>query len=204
MENENKIIEEKNTKKKSIIVPLLFILAISLIAGGVFLSLNQEETKVVDNEQPVTENEEQQVSQNIKSIELANSTEELVVDEKLKINFIGTASTDTENGYTYKAEIYLNNELIVDNFFTGTNIWSANQAATFDIIKVGETYIIKSFIAKQCNGSYVLVLSSDKTFLTYDDVSLEVNETTGQYTISKCNDCMDTASCTKESFNITK
>lgn len=202
MENETKVIEEQKNKKKVPIVPIfLVILSIGLIVCGILLS-STEETPETSTQDEDTQEVEQQVS-NVKSIELTKEAEELVVDDNLKIKFIGIKdSTMTEEAYQYKAEIYLNNELITDNFFTGTNIYSTNYGATFDVTKIENTYIIKSFIAKQCNGSFVLVLSTDKTFKSYNDVSIGIDEKLKQYTISQCVDCMNAATCTEEKIDI--
>ena len=201
MEDEIKEVVEQKTKKKLPIIPIfLVILAIGLIVCGILLSLTEEapETTTQDEEQLVVEE-----TTNKKSIELTKETEELIVDDNLIIKFIGTKdSTMSEDAYQYKAEIYLNNELITDNFFTGTNIYSTNYGASFDVTKVENTYIIKSFIAKQCNGSFVLILSTDKTISTYDDVTISIDEQQKQYTISKCTNCMDETTCTEEKVDI--
>lgn len=201
MEQETKTVEQQKVKKKTPIIPIfLVILAIGLISCGILLSSTEEapETTTQDEEQQVIEQ-----TINKKSIELTKETEELIVDNNLIIKFIGTKdSTMTEDAYQYKAEIYLNNELITDNFFTGTNIYSANYGASFDVTKIENTYIIKSFIAKQCNGSFVLILSTDKTISTYDDVTISIDEQQKQYTISKCTNCMDAATCTEEKVDI--
>lgn len=201
MEQETKTVEEQKEKKKTPIIPIfLVILAIGLIFCGILLSSTEEQ------QAPSTQDEEQQVveeTSNKKSIELTKEIEELIVDNNLTIKFIGTKDpTMSEDAYQYKAEIYLNNELITNNFFTGTNIYSTNYGATFDVEKIENTYIIKSFIAKQCNGSFVLVLSTDKTFSTYNDVTITIDEQQKQYSISKCTNCMDAATCTEEKVDI--
>jgi hypothetical protein len=126
-------------------------------------------------------------------------------DEHLRIKFIGTKSSDMENAYKYKAEIYLDNELIRDNFFTGSNIYSKDYAANVKVYKLEGTYIITSFIAKQCGGTDILVLAQDKTAMTpYSDVTLELSEEMSSYTITKCSDCMNTASCQQTTVNVPK
>ena len=110
-----------------------------------------------------------------------------------------------ENAYKYKAEIYLDNELINDNFFTGSNIYSSEYAANVKVYKLEETYIITSFIAKQCGGTDILVLAQDKTAMTpYSDATLEINEEMSNYTIIKCSDCMNTASCQQTTVDVPK
>lgn len=200
MENETKIIEQKQIKKKSPIIPIfLLILSIGLIACGILLLSTEEATPSSSN----TEKEEvEEQTTNVKSIELTKENEELVVDDNLTIKFIGTKDPTMENAYQYKAEIYLNNELIDNNFFTGKNIYSTNYGATFDVTKIEDNYIIKSFIAKHCNGSFVLVLTKDKNLLSYDDVLISIDENQKQYTITKCSDCMNETTCTTETNSL--
>ena len=71
--------------------------------------------------------------------------------------------------------------------------------------KLEGTYIITSFIAKQCGGTDILVLAQDKTAMTpYSDATLEINEEMSNYTIIKCSDCMNTASCQQTTVDVPK
>jgi hypothetical protein len=73
------------------------------------------------------------------------------------------------------------------------------------IYKLEGTYIISSFIAKQCNGNDVLVFSEDKTEMTpYLDVVLGVDENNSKYTITKCGDCMNSATCQEKTIEVSK
>lgn len=200
--------EKNNTNIGSIILLIGLLL---IFAGVAMIAFSPQE---VDQPEPPEESEQKQPSEEASSeinnklgqtIELSKETEDITFDEKLRIKFIGTPSTDMEGAYKYKAEIYIDNELVTDNFYTGSNIYSKDYAANFAVYKIENTYIMKSFIAAQCGGTYVLVLAEDKTSMTpYSDVTLEVYEDSHDYIVTKCSDCMNTASCQQTKVNIPK
>ena len=186
---------------------LLLLIGLLLIAVGVALTtfVPQEEPNTEITHQPSEETLPETETEVGQTIELSKETEEITYDENLRIKFIGTKSSDMENAYKYKAEIYLNGELLSHNFYTGQNIYSSNYGAQVKIYKLEGTYIISSFIAKQCNGNDVLVFTSDKTEMTpYLDVTLGVDQDNGKYTISKCGDCMDTTTCQEKTLTVPK
>ena len=194
------------TKPKTNIGSILLLIGLLLIFAGAAMTTlaPQDET---DQETPTPSEETTQETTNKvgQTIELSKETEDIMFDEHLRIKFIGTKSSDMENAYKYKAEIYLDNELIRDNFFTGSNIYSKDYAANVKVYKLEETYIITSFIAKQCGGTDILVLAQDKTAMTpYSDATLEINEEMSNYTIIKCSDCMNTASCQQTTVDVPK
>lgn len=210
MEQQN--IPQKQEKKKTNIGSLLLLIGLLLIFAGVTYQTFFIKEEVTETEQPQEETQQpsegtHQENENKlgQTIELSKETEDITFDEHLRIKFIGTASTDMEGAYKYKAEIYLDNEIMKDNFFTGSNIYSSNYAANVKVYKLEGTYIITSFIAKQCGGTDVLVLAQDKTAMTpYSDVTLDVNAEASNYTITKCSDCMNTSSCQQATTNVPK
>ena len=204
MENQN--IPETKPKAKINLGSILLLIGLLLIAVGVALTtfVPQQEPNQEITEQPSQEplKEQQEVGQ---TIELSKETEEITYDEKLRIKFVGTKSPDMENAYKYKAEIYLNGELLTHNFYTGQNIFSSNYGANVKIYKIEETYIISSFIAKQCGGNDVLVFTSDRTEMTpYLDVTLGIDKDNNKYTITKCGDCMDVTTCQEKTIEVPK
>ena len=205
MENKN----ISKTKQKAKINPgsILLLVGLLLIAIGVALTtlVPQEDLNNEKTNQPSEESQSETNNKLGQTIELSKETEDITFDEKLRIKFIGTPSTDIEGAYKYKAEIYIDNELVTDNFYTGSNIYSKDYAANFAVYKIENTYIMKSFIAAQCGGAHVLVLAEDKTSMTpYSDVTLEVYEDSHDYIVTKCSDCMNTASCQQTKVNIPK
>lgn len=205
MENQN--ISETKQKTKFNPESLLLLIGLLLIAVGVALTtfVPQEEPNTEITHQPSEETLPETETEVGQTIELSKETEEITYDENLRIKFIGTKSSDMENAYKYKAEIYLNGELLSHNFYTGQNIYSSNYGAQVKIYKLEGTYIISSFIAKQCNGNDVLVFTSDKTEMTpYLDVTLGVDQDNGKYTISKCGDCMDITTCQEKTLTVPK
>lgn len=204
MENQN--IPETKPKAKINLGSILLLIGLLLIAVGVALTtfVPQQEPNQEITEQPSQEplKEQQEVGQ---TIELSKETEEITYDEKLRIKFVGTKSPDIENAYKYKAEIYLNGELLTHNFYTGQNIFSSNYGANVKIYKIEETYIISSFIAKQCGGNDVLVFTSDRTEMTpYLDVTLGIDKDNNKYTITKCGDCMNATTCQEKTIEVPK
>lgn len=204
MEQQN-IPETKEKKKTNIGSVLLLLGALMIFAGVAMITFFPEEEKQEQVQSPSEETTQQKEAQLGQAITLSKQTEEVKFDENLRIKFIGTASTDVEGGFKYKAEIYLNNELINDNFYTGSNIFSEGYAANFTVYKLQNVYIIKSFLATQCGGSDVLIISEDKTSIVpHANVSVEIDEGESSYTISKCSDCMNEATCEKTTVNVSK
>ena len=204
---ENKNISETKQKTKFNPGSILLLIGLLLIAVGVVLTtfVPQEEPNTETPNQPSEETLPETETEVGQLIELSKETEEITYDENLRIKFIGTKSSDMENAYKYKAEIYLNGELLSHNFYTGQNIYSSNYGAHVKIYKLEGTYIISSFIAKQCNGNDVLVFTSDKTEMTpYLDVTLGVDQENSKYTISKCGDCMDVTTCQEKTQEVPK
>ncbi len=204
MEQQN--IPETKTKPKTNIGSILLLIGLLLIFAGVAMTTlaPQDETEQ-ETSTPSEETTQETTNKVGQTIELSKETEEITIDEKLRIKFIGTPSTEIDGAYKYKAEIYINNELINHNFFTGTNIYSKDYAANITIFKLQNTYIINSFVAKQCGGSDVLVITEDKTsMIPYTDVTIEINEEASNYGITKCTDCMSESSCQKTTVDVPK
>lgn len=206
----NEEVKETKPKQKTNIGSLILLIGLLLIFAGVaMITFTPQEVEQSENpEQTEQPSEESSSGTNNKlgqTIELSKETEDITFDSKLRIKFIGTASADMEGAYKYKAEIYLNNELVNHNFYTGSNIYSKDYAANFTVYKIENTYIIHSFIAAQCGGADVLVLTEDRTVMTpYSNVTLEVYEDSQDYIVTKCSDCMNTSSCQKTKVNIPK
>ncbi len=194
------------TKPKTNIGSILLLIGLLLIfAGAAMTTLVPQDETAQETPTPSEETTQETTNKVGQTIELSKETEDIMFDEHLRIKFIGTKSSDMENAYKYKAEIYLDNELIKDNFFTGSNIYSSEYAANVKVYKLEGTYIITSFIAKQCGGTDILVLAQDKTAMTpYADATLEINEEMSSYTITKCSDCMNTASCQQTTVDVPK
>lgn len=204
---ENKSVSEIKQKPKINPGSILLLVGLLLIAIGVALTtlVPQEDLNNDKTNQPSEESQSEINNKLGQTIELSKETEDITFDEKLRIKFIGTPSTDMEGAYKYKAEIYIDNELVTDNFYTGSNIYSKDYAANFTVYKIENTYIMKSFIAAQCGGMHVLALTEDKTSMTpYSDVTLEVYEDSHDYIVTKCSDCMNTVSCQQTKVNIPK
>lgn len=204
---ENKSVSEIKQKPKINPGSILLLVGLLLIAIGVALTtlVPQEDLNNDKTNQPSEESQSEINNKLGQTIELSKETEDITFDEKLRIKFIGTPSTDMEGAYKYKAEIYIDNELVTDDFYTGSNIYSKDYAANFTVYKIENTYIMKSFIAAQCGGTHVLALAEDKTSMTpYSDVTLEVYEDSHDYIVTKCSDCMNTASCQQTKVNIPK
>ena len=204
---ENKSVSEIKQKPKINPGSILLLVGLLLIAIGVALTtlVPQEDLNDDKTNQPSEESQSEINNKLGQTIELSKETEDITFDEKLRIKFIGTPSTDMKGAYKYKAEIYIDNELVTDNFYTGSNIYSKDYAANFTVYKIENTYIMKSFIAAQCGGMHVLALTEDKTSMTpYSDVTLEVYEDSHDYIVTKCSDCMNTVSCQQTKVNIPK
>lgn len=204
MDNQN--ISEIKQKTKINPGSILLLIGLLLIAAGVALTiLAPKETVKESTPTPSEETLPEQETNVGQIIELSKEIEEITYDENLRIKFIGTKSPDMENAYKYKAEIYLKGELLKHNFYTGQNVFSSNYGANVKIYKLEGTYIISSFIAKQCNGNDVLVFSEDKTEMTpYLDVVLGVDKNNSKYTITKCGDCMNSATCQEKTIEVSK
>ena len=138
----------------------------------------EEETPEEKEEQPEEQKEFQKVSYDLK-----NKEEEFKVDNNLTIKFVGTKedySTDTEEYYTYNANIYYKGVLVKTKMFNAIDnrvIYSSNHAATFYVDKKDKVYIIVANVAKQTDGNYVVFLNEKGQVLReFEDVSLEIND----------------------------
>ena len=123
---ENKSVSEIKQKPKINPGSILLLVGLLLIAIGVALTtlVPQEDLNNDKTNQPSEESQSEINNKLGQTIELSKETEDITFDEKLRIKFIGTPSTDMEGDYKYKAEIYIDNELVTDNFYTGSNIYS--------------------------------------------------------------------------------
>ncbi len=109
---------------------------------------------------------------------LVEEKETLVVDDKLTLNFNGYKTTDID-GYTYTLDILFNNNKMNNNsIFENESkrvIWSSNFSASLTVFKINNKYLIDSYIAKQANGHYLIILDENsKLIKSFEDVSYDI------------------------------
>lgn len=135
---------------------------------------------------------------------------ENIVMGKLSLNFVGvkTERTDYETMYQYTLDILVNGKKIDSNIFSNKNnkvIWSSNYAAGFNVLELDNYYILTSFIAKQNDGSYVLIIDkSGKIIKTFDDVGIQIDEDNKEIKVTDCLSNNVEASCFSHTYKLSE
>ena len=105
--------------------------------------------------------------------------------------------------YKYKADIYLKDKkvLTIDN----DNIYSKNAAAYFETIQSNNVYIFNSFVARQCNSSKIMIMTSDGKKLEINESALDfdISKDLKSFTLTTCDSCMSD-NCQIENYKIEK
>ncbi len=139
-----------------------------------------------------------------KKIELSKEQETYNIDSSLRIEFLGKVQdNDSSNKpiYKYTADVYLDNNkiLTIDN----DNIYSANAAANFEVIRTKKVYILKSFVARQCNSDKINIVTMKGKVLPITDSAMDfdINKKLDKFTLTLCDSCMD-SNCKIEKYEI--
>lgn len=139
-----------------------------------------------------------------KKIELSKEQETYNIDSSLRIEFLGKVQdNDSSNKpiYKYTADVYLddNKILTIDN----DNIYSANAAANFEVIRTKKVYILKSFVARQCNSDKINIVTMKGKVLPITDSAMDfdINKKLDKFTLTLCDSCMD-SNCKIEKYEI--
>ena len=157
-----------------------------------------------------TDNEEYKSDDSVKTIELKSANETLEVDNILNISFAGTKQEESNGDqqyYEYVAKIAVNGKEVDSKIYNNENdkvIWSENYASRFKVTKVNNVYILDSYVAKQNDGHYVLIISSDgKVLDSYYDVSFMLDYDSKKYVVTDCNsDGQIDEECPSKEYNI--
>lgn len=109
---------------------------------------------------------------------LAEEKETFKVDDKLTLNFSGYKVEDSD-GYSYTLDIIFNNKKLNNNTIFERDdkrfIWSSNFSAGVNVIIINNQYIIDSYIGKQVNGHYLVILDENgKLIKSFEDVDYEI------------------------------
>lgn len=141
--------------------------------------------------------------------ELMKQNENIVIGN-LSLSFIGVKIEDIyyETRYQYTLDILVNGKKINSNIFSNKNnkvIWSSNYAASFKVLELDNYYIITSFIAKQNDGSYVLILNKDgKVLKTFDDVGIKIDESNLSIEVTDCFVSNDVIQCPSQTYKLSE
>ena len=139
--------------------------------------------------------------------DLRNENETYVFD-KLTLNFNGikTGSINNRDSYRYTLDILLDDKKIETNLFTNKDnrvIWSKDYAASFKFVDVGDYYILVSFIAKQNDGNYVLVMDKEGNIVrTFEDVSIVIDKKNLELKVTDCESDSITSSCSSKVYSL--
>lgn len=195
-----------NNKKKEIVNKKSFInkhslalIALTiLLLYGVWLNYtNKEENKI---------NFSPDVSIKFtRKLYLTDEQESYNFNKDLKIEFVSKGQENSDDGviYKYKANIYLKDKkvLTIDN----DNIYSKNAAAYFEIIQSNNVYIFNSFVARQCNSSKIMIMTSDGKKLEINESALDfdISKDLKSFTLTTCDSCMSD-NCQIKNYKIEK
>ena len=136
--------------------------------------------------------------------------------EKIKINdlildFNGVKTGETDYQmvqYQYTLDISLNGKKIDALIFSNKDdkvIWFSNCAAYFEVYQLDNYYILKSVIAKQNDGSYVLIIDKDgKILKTFNDVAIKIDDRNLSVEVTDCvsNDVL--ANCSSHTYKLSE
>lgn len=197
-ETKNAQSSESSKNKGRRMMSIIGIVAIVIIVCyGTFINRKIDDDKKIDFSPDVSINM-------TKKIELSKEQETYNIDSSLRIEFLGKVQdNDSSNKpiYKYTADVYLddNKILTVDN----DNIYSANAAANFEVIRTKKVYILKSFVARQCNSDKINIVTMKGKVLPITDsaVDFDINKKLDKFTLTLCDSCMD-SNCKIEKYEI--
>lgn len=134
------------------------------------------------------------------NFDLKNEKEKYIFD-KLTLNFKGvkTGDINNEDSYQYTLDVVLGGKNIDSSIFGNKDkkiIWSSNYAALFKVVDIDNYYVLISHIAKQNDGSYVLVIDKEGNIVkTFEDVSVVINKEKLELKITDCESNNMTSKC---------
>lgn len=124
--------------------------------------------------------------------ELKKDKEKIMIN-KLVLNFIGEKTGEASNNelaYKYILDMTMDGKKIESDIFKNKNnrvIWSSNCAASFEVLELDNYYILKSSIAVQTGGSYILVMDKEGNVLkSFEDVMIKIDESNLSIDVTDC------------------
>ena len=153
---------------------------------------------------------EQADDNQLKEIVLESELKYHVVDDLITISFNGIKEdndSEDEEHYRYTAQVFVNGQEIDSKIFNNENdrvIWSENYAASFKVIKVNNVYLLDSYIAKQFDGHYILIINSaGEALASYYDVGFKFDKDNKKYIIEDCGiQEQENNTCSKKEYEI--
>lgn len=154
--------------KKNIIITILSILVLGLTAFIIYdKAINKDTKKDIEKDTEINDD------LNLKHISLINENEEVKIDDKLTIKFIGTpvsGSISTSDViYKYIAEIYYDGKLIDDNIFSDPDNriieHAAAQVGGMYVEKINNIYFLYVYITPTKRA--VLILNDGRIINTF-------------------------------------
>jgi hypothetical protein len=151
------------------------------------------------------------VADNSKDIrfELKKEKEKIMIND-LVLNFIGEKTgeaSNNESAYKYILDMTMDGKKIESDIFKNKNnrvIWSSNCAALFEVLELDNYYILKSSIAVQTGGSYILVMDKEGNVLkSFEDVMIKIDESNLSIDVTDCASVELLQQCPVQTYKLT-